>query len=280
MIKLSIIILSYNTQGLTLKCLESIMDQYRKELETGFFDVIIFDNASSDNTVDIIKEKIKNLKNVCIIPNKENLGFSKGNNLAVDKSKSEYVVFLNSDTEVLDQGLVRMVEFLDQNKKVGILGGKLKNPDGTSQKSAGVFYNLPNIFLMLVGLERFGFLRCSPGKVAQVDWVSGACLMIGRDLFNQLNGFNEKLFMYFEDLDICFKAKLKGFTSYFYPLTNILHKERGSSNRAFAIQNIYKGISYFYKEHKPYWQYLILIFLLKLKAAVLILVCVILNKEY
>lgn len=266
MIKLSIIILSYNTKELTLRCIKSIINQYKKHLENGDFEIIIVDNASSDDTVESLKKETKESKNIFIIENNENLGFSKGNNLGAKKTRGEYILFLNSDTEVLDDGFLRMIKFLSENRQIGILGGKLKNFDGSIQKSAGKFYNLKNVFLMLIGLERFRLLRESLTRDKKVDWVSGGCMMTRTDLFKKIGGFDENFFMYLEDMEICFKAKLNGFLTYFYPSVSILHKELGSSNKSFAIINIYKGLLYFYKKYKPYWQYLILLFLLKAKA--------------
>ena len=133
---------------------------------------------------------------------------------------------------------------------------------------------------MLLGLERLGILRESPSREKRVDWVSGACMMVRSASFKSLGGFNEKFFMYFEDMEICYRAKLNNFSTYFYSNVDLLHKELGSGNRTFAIVSIYKGISYFYKEYKPHWEYLVLVFLLKLKAAVLFLFGVIISNKY
>lgn len=276
---LSIIILNYNTKDLILKCLKAIRSQYQNQLVSGEFEVIIVDNGSSDSSVESIEKEIKEAENISIIKNKENLGFSKGNNLGEKKAKGRNLLFLNSDTQILDQGFLKMVNFLENHEKVGILGGRLKNLDGSSQKSVGKFYNLFNVFLMLLGAEKLGLLRESPKKEKKVDWVSGACLMIKSNLFKKIGGFDENFFMYVEDMEISFEANLRGFWTFFYPDVNLLHRELGSSNKTFAILNIYKGLSHFYKKYKPFWQYLILYLLLRLKSFVGIIFGILLNNR-
>lgn len=273
MISLSIIILSYNTKELLKNCLASILSSIDGKF---LYEVIVVDNASTDGSLQEIqnlKLKVKSLSSkLKIIENKENVGFARGCNIGARRSKGKYILFLNSDTQVLDQGFVSMVDFLDKNPKIAVLGGKLHNADGSIQPSSGKFYNLFNLFIMLLGLERLGFLRSSPTKIQKVDWVSGACMMVRSDVFGQLCGFDEKLFMYVEDMEICFRGKLLGFSTYFYPFLRLTHKSLGSSNRTFAIINIYKGILYFYSKHKTRLEYLIVKTLLIVKGEILILI--------
>ena len=250
---LSIIILSFNTKDLTIDCLNAIVAQYKQELDKDEFEIILVDNASSDDTIKTAKNL--NLKNLKIIESQENLGFSKGCNLGAKNASGEYLLFLNSDTEIKDQGFVKMVDYLKKNEKVGILGGALKNENGKAQPSAGRFYNLLTLFLTMIGLERLGFLRESPKGIKRVDWVSGASMMIKKKIFEKIGGFEKELFMYAEDMEFCYRANKKGFATYFYPEVTLFHKEIGSSNRTFAILNIYKGILFFYKKHKPIWEY-------------------------
>ncbi|MBF8249951.1 MAG: hypothetical protein HW400_552 [Candidatus Levybacteria bacterium] len=272
MIKLSIVILSYNTKDLTLACLKSVASLYSQELEKKEFEIIIVENASSDGSPSEISNLKSQISNFKLIISKENLGFGKGCNLGAKVAKGKYLLFLNSDTQVLDNGFFSMVNFLDKNENVAILGGKLENNDGSAQRSCGKFYNLFNLLIMLLGFERFGFLRSSPGKIQKVDWVSGACMMVRSTVFEKLTGFDEKLFMYVEDMEICFRAKKVGFLTYFYPNLKLMHKSLGSSSKAFAIINIYKGILHFYSKYMTYLEYLIAKTLLITKAVILILV--------
>ena len=277
---LSIVVLSYNTKDLTSSCVNSVFNSYEKELKRGDFEILVVDNASTDDTIPFIGKLKNEIPNLRLIENKENYGFSKGNNIGAKEAKGNYVLFLNSDTEVKDKGFLRMLEFMESHGNVGILGGKLKNLDNSVQKSAGKFYTLFNLFLMLVGAERLGLLRSSPSKVRKVDWVSGACMMVRKSTFEKLGGFEEKLFMYMEDMELCFRAKKQGFLTYFYPDVELLHKERGSSNRAFAIIHIYEGILYFYKKYRPSWQYTFARRMLRFKALLLVKLGKIMNNKY
>lgn len=276
--ELSIIILNYKTKVLTINCINSIIEQYKKELTDNKFEIILLDNNSKDQSIeDFRKLKVPGLT---IVESKENLGFAKGCNLGAKHASGEYLLFLNSDTLIKDQGFVKMVDYFKSNKNIGVLGGKLKNADGTSQPSSGKFYNLFNLTLMLLGFEKKGLLRESPNEIKKVDWVSGASFMIKRDLFNKLGGFEKEIFMYMEDMELCFRAKLKGLPTYFYPNIMLFHLERGSSDKTFAILNIYKGILIFYKKHKPKWQYYIVRFMLKTKSILLVSFGKIMNNKY
>lgn len=265
--ELSIIILSFNTKELTLACINSIVEQYKPELEKEQFEIIVVDNASTDGSLTALKNKTR--KGIVLVESKVNLGFSKGCNLGAKSAKGKYLLFLNSDTQIKDQGFLKMTEYLKKNEKIGILGGKLKNEDGSAQASAGNFYNLFNLFFMLLGIEKFGFLRVSPTEIKKVDWVSGASLMIRKKLFEKIGGFEKSLFMYWEDIDLCFKANKNGYPTYFYPEIILFHKELGSSNRSFAILNIYKGILFFYKKNRSGIEYLIAKIMLFSKALIL-----------
>ena len=278
MIILSIIILSYNTKDLTLRCIRSIVNQYRKELEDKILEIIVVDNASSDGSpseISRLRQDFGGQANLKLIQNKENVGFAKGCNIGAKAAEGKYLLFLNSDTQVFDRGFFKMTEFLDEYKEVGILGGKILDPDGTLQRSGGKFYDLWNLFLMLTGGERIGLIRKSPTKIERMDWISGACLMIKKDLFQKLSGFDEHFFMYIEDMELCFRVKKLGLSTYFFPDVKVKHKTLGSSNKAFAIINIYKGILYFYSKHKSYIEYIVAKLFLTAKAAVLIFIGII-----
>ncbi len=278
MVDLSIIILSYNTKQLSLECITSIKEQYKKELDNEKFEIIVVDNNSTDGTLNALR-RLK-FKGFNLVESNENLGFSKGCNLGAKNANGEYLLFLNSDTQIKDQGFLKMLSFLKDKKEIGVLGGKLKNADGSSQLSAGKFYNLLNLFLMLLGLEGFASLRQSPNKITKVDWVSGACLMIKKSVFEKLGGFEKDIFMYLEDMELCFKAKKLGLSTYFYPEIMLYHKELGSSNRTFAISQIYKGILIFYKKHKSRQEYALAKLMLKGKAFILVVLGQIVNNKY
>ncbi len=278
--QLSIITLNFRKPLLTLACIASLYKTYSKEFAEDKFEVIIVDNFSQDNSVEVIKAELKkkNYKNCHLLENSKNAGFGAGNNFGVTKAKGEAVVFLNNDTEVKD-GLQEMLNFLMSHKEVTILGGQLKNDDGSLQNSSGKFYTLWNLALFLLGLQNFGLVDKSPAHIAEVDWVKGALLMIRREAFEVLEGFDEHIFMYLEDMELCFRARKKGYKVFFYPNVNIIHQDQGSSNRTFAIINIYKNMLYFYAKHKSSVEYILAKYMLLIKAYFVILVGMLLNKK-
>ena len=280
--QLSIITINYNKSDLTLSCLKSLYLQYNKELNENIFEVILVDNASRLSDWNRLEQKIKlkNYKNLKIVKNKSNVGFSKGCNIGAQKADGDMFLFLNNDTEIKDRGLVGMIDFLVKNDQVQVLGGKLMNPDQSEQVSVGKFYTLVNAFLLLIGLQRLGFVNNNPTKTSKVDWVKGGCLMVRKKVFESLSGFDENLFMYIEDMEFCYRAKSAGYKVFFFPHVTIVHVDQGSSDRAFAIVNIYQNLLYFYKKHRSRKEYLFLKTVLYAKALILIALGKITNSKY
>ncbi len=269
---LSIVTLNYKKPDLTLLCIESLQKQFEKELKENEIELIVVDNASGDNSVKVLEDKIKEkkYKNISVIANSENGGFGKGCNIGAASAKGKYILFLNNDTLVKDQSFLEMVKYMADHKEVAILGGQLLNSDGTLQPSTGKFYTLFNAFLLLLGMQKFGLLDKSPEKISEVDWVKGGLLMIRKDVFLDLNGFDENIFMYTEDMELCYRAREKSYKVFFYPEAMVLHAEHGSASRSFAIIHIYKGLIYFYKKHKTYFEYSMLKILLITKGIIAI----------
>lgn len=276
---LSILILNFNTKDITLSCINSIIKYYKKQIESGEIEIVVGDNASKDDS-SFLRKKISDSENIFIFKNQENLGFAKGINLLSKNAKGKYFLLLNSDTEFCDSQLLKATEFLENNSKAGVLGLKMTDKDGSLQLSAGKFYNLGNIFLMLFKGERFGVVRFSPKNIQEVDWVCGGAFIIRKNLFEKLKGFDENFFMYVEDMELCFRVRKSGYKTYFYPYSKVIHKEHGSANRAYAILNIYKGILYFYKKHKSILAYVLIKSLFKLKAIFAVLIGNLVRSSY
>jgi GT2 family glycosyltransferase len=249
---LSIIVLNYKKSHLTIECMNSLYKNYKNELEGNVFEIVIVDNGSRDGSVKSLQTEVQNekFKNVKILENKENSGFSKGANIGAKSAAGELFLFLNNDTIVNDEGIARMAEFMKQNDEISILGGKLSNSDGTEQASVGKFYSIKNVLLLLLGMQRIGLTDRNPKQIQEVDWVKGGLMMVRKSVFEKLNGFDEQIFMYTDDMELCFRARSLGFRTFFYPDVSVVHEDQGSSDRSFAVVNIYKGILYFYKKHK------------------------------
>ena len=259
---LSVIIVSFNTKDILRDCLKSLtLNTQYKILNT---ETIVVDNGSADGSVEMVEKEFPNVR---LIKNKKNLGFARANNQGIKIARGEYVLLLNSDTKIVDNALVKMVKFAKSDKKIGIVGPKLLNPDSTPQPSTAPFYTLPVTLISLFGGDRF--LRQSYKDIRKVDWVSGACFLIKREVVENIGLLDEKFFMYVEEMEFCFRAQKAGYQVYFYPQAEVIHQVRGSSSvgKQRAILGIYQGLIYFYQKHFASWQLYMLKFLLQTKAA-------------
>jgi len=279
---LSIVTLNYKKPDLTISCIDSLWEQYEAELSSNKMEVIIVDNDSQDDSVEKIKKEIstKKFHNTHVIANPTNAGFGAGCNIGANASKGEFILFLNNDTLVKDKGLMKMAEYCQNHPEVSILGGQLRNFDGSLQPSVGKFYTPGYAFLLLIGGQKMGILDRSPKNIEQVEWVKGGLLLIRKEVFEKLHGFDEKIFMYTEDMELCYRAHLQGFGIYFYPDVRVLHKEQGSSSKTFAIVNIYKNLLYFYKKHRSPSEYHLVKLMMQTKAKSLIVLGKVTKNSY
>jgi len=280
--KLSIIIISYNTASITKNCIQSIL---KSTADTQLpVEIIVVDNASKDSSVATLETfKRLNLKTFKLIKNSENIGFAKANNQAVKQAQGDYLLFLNSDIVVLQDAVEKLFSFYRQNEKtVHFLGGKLFEKDGiTPQPSCGPFYSLPVIFaaLFLRG-DYWGLTRYSPNKLKKVDWVSGACILTKKNHFQKINGFDEKIFMYMDEIDLLYRAKKAGFNTFFYPEAKFIHLGSASSKgRTYPILQVYRGFLYLYRKHFPQSLFFLKL-LLKLKAWLAIIIGRLTQNQY
>jgi GT2 family glycosyltransferase len=273
---LSIIIVSFNTKDLLVSCVESIL----KNSKGVTFEIIVVDNGSKDGSAEAVKSL-----GARVIKNNENLGFAKGNNQGVNISNGRYVLFLNSDTEIHDNVLGEMVRWMDLAPKAGIATCALKNKDESLQATGGYFPTLSRVFSWMT-IQDLPFIDnlIKPfhpyhsksfffkGDVfyktkKELDWVTGAYFMIRREVLKKAGGWDEKFFMYVEEVDLCFRVKKLGYGVWYIPEWSITHLGGASSkNKEFSLVSEYQGLKKFYKKHFPAWQYPILRFLLKIGA--------------
>src|SRR3989338_7470766 len=201
---LSIIIISYNTKKITKDCLDSMLKSLKKS--TLNYEIIVIDNHSIDRSLQLLREYSSNYSNIRIIENSENTGFGKANNQGVKIAKSDYILLLNSDTVTLNHSIEKLLSFFKENEYDShFVGAKLFNKDMTEQPSTAPFFTLPVVFaaLFLKG-DYWGLTRASPNVSRKVDWVSGACIMTKKDFYNKLNGFDESVFMYMDEVDLLY----------------------------------------------------------------------------
>jgi len=227
----SIIVLNYNGKQYLKECFGSVRKiNYPKNR----YEVIMGDNASSDDSISYVK---KNFPWVKILKFDKNYGFAEGNNKCVEKARGEYVVFLNNDTKVDKKWLIELVKGFDFDDDVAICGSKL------------LFYDRPDVINSAGG--KLAYMGCSSdiglGEKDQkkfneynfVGYVCGASLMIKKQLFDELGGFDPDYFAYCEDTDLCWRAWLYGHKVLYVPNSTVLHKFGGSfgKNRATPLKS-------------------------------------------
>lgn len=248
---LSIIIVSYNTCSLIVKCIESIY----KFSENLTIQILVSDNASSDNTVETLENAFPE---VSILKNSRNLGFAAANNRAINYSKGRFVLFLNPDIIVVEPVFKKMIEFLETNEDAGIVGCKLLNSDGSIQKS--FFDNFPtltNRFLEAIYMEKLFDKQSRHVAIfntsKKVAAIVGACILMRKELIEELGGFDESFFMYCEDMDLNYRVQKLGYNIYFLGNIVMFHYQGASSKvkksyfeKVLTKESVYK---YFLKHY-------------------------------
>ena len=271
--KVSVIILTYNSSAYISELIKSI-----KEFnpDGSSFEIIVVDNLSTDDTL----VKLKPFESeITIKKNEKNLGFAGGINEGAKIAKGDYLLFINPDTQFKKGNIWDMISVFEKFGNAGVVGGKLTDKNGNAEKSAGRFFGLFEILLMTLGLDEVFGVRFSPNKITSVDFVSGGFMMVKKEVFKKLNGFDENFFMYVEDVDFCKRASENGYKTYFTPDVSLIHSSHGSSNRSFAIENIYKGIFYYTKKHGNILSVVLVKLMLKFKAVLIVIIAKILNNN-
>jgi GT2 family glycosyltransferase len=247
---LSIIIPSFNTKSYTERCVGSVLTFPPAEP----YDIILIDNASSDGTVEQIEAKFPSVKTRRM---GYNSGFSKACNAGAKMSQGERLLFLNSDAEVLSGSLDRLTRWLNDHPRTGIAGPTLVNADGKIvQMSWGWDPVVPKEFLQKCltpsPAAAHGFrarlIDSLQRKSKSVDFVSGASLMIRKKIFDELGGFDEQYELYFEDADLCRRARLAGWYVDFVAEAKVVHHSGQSPKPAGRLSLIYQ------QSHRTYYE--------------------------
>lgn len=251
---LSIIIVSYKTKDVLKNCLLSIKDNVSKKIT---YEIIVSDNGSNDKTTQMISDLRFKTSDLTLIENRENLGFSKANNVGVKESKGRYILFLNPDTVIQKDTLEKMVEFMDKTKDAGAATCKVLLPSGNIDDSCHRGFPTPwNSFCHFSGLAKvfpktkiFGGYNLSfldMTKTHEIDALAGSFMIVKREAGEDIGWWDEDYFFYGEDLDFCYMLKQKGWKVYYVPDVSILHLKGVSG----GIKKISKEISTADKETK------------------------------
>lgn len=246
---LSIIVLSFNTKELLRECLASLKKNIRSDLSS---EIIVVDNASSDSSAEMVKEEFKE---VILIANKTNVGYTNGNNMAIRQAKGRYVLFLNADTYVHAKTLETMVSFMDEHKDAGAATCRVELPNGKLDDSCHRGFPTPwRAFCHFSGLSRiFPKSRIFAGyslgwkdlsAIHEIDSCSGAFMIVRREAGEEISWWDEDFFWYGDDLDFCYRLKEKNWKVYFVPTVKILHYKGVSG----GIKNISQHLTRATKE--------------------------------
>jgi GT2 family glycosyltransferase len=232
---ISVCIVNWNTKELLSNCIDSILEK----TSDVSYEVIVVDNNSTDGSAEMVKRRFPNCK---LIESKENLGFSRGNNLGLWEATGKYILFLNPDTILITNALLGMFQFMEVNTDVGAVGCKLRSQDGSIQFTCARTYpSLWNQFCDMMMLNRL-FPRSKMFSTIEmvywdhkdssaVDCLSGACIFAMKGIVTELRGFDEGFFMYAEDVDLCYRIKREGWTLYYLASEEIFHLEGASSKK-------------------------------------------------
>lgn len=273
-LKLSVIIVSFNTKALLANCLESLFDRQPKNVAENFsesdFEVIVVDNASVDGSVKMIRQTFPQVK---LKVNKTNVGFARANNQAIRKSIGQVVALLNSDTLPNQQMLSRVSSYLSSRQNVGAASPTLIYENGLIQSNGGFLPNLFNVWMWMWFIDDLPIVNqlVRPyhqtntsfyTKTRSLGWISGAGLFIKKQVMDKVGLLDESIFMYGEDVDWCWRINRAGYKTINYSGAKLIHLEHGSGSKKSAIMGEYKGLFYVIKKHCPAWQVGIYKFLL------------------
>ena len=250
--KLSIIIVHYNAPEDLKACLRSVQTA-GKDLDC---EIIVVDNASK-SPPDAAEVPPK----ISWIFNKANVGLGAAINQGVAQSRGEVLIFLNQDAELLPDSLKNLQAFFagEKTELLGPVGGRLLFPSGGIQPSCGPFPNLVNLIWrkLLPPIRRKYYLFRADGGPEQVDWVTGAFLALRRPVFQELGGFDAGFFLYYEDADLCLRAREKGYPAYYLPGAVAYHHHPHAvrAEPDPGLQRIIQASRLLYfKKHRPSWE--------------------------
>jgi hypothetical protein len=253
--KLSVIIVTWNSQRFIENCLDSVL----REVNRMNYEIFIVDNASEDLTVELIQSRFPE---ITLIKNEKNVGFAAANNQAIHQSTGELVLLINPDAVILPGALMKMMAFIEQNPSVGIVGPKILNDDGSIQYTCA--RKLPSLLTetwALSGLDkRFRHSRVF-GRYLMSYWdhqdsryvelISGACMMVRREIFQRCGPLDDRFFFMYEDVEFCHRVLQQGYKIYYLADAVVRHAEGRS--RTINIETHYRTALYTYHSMMQYY---------------------------
>ena len=258
MIDVSVIIVNYNVKDLLVNCVTSILSS-SGDLN---IELIVVDNNSFDGSVEQLKYKFPDNNAVKIIESRVNLGFGKANNLGVKSARGKYLLLLNPDTVVQEDTIEKTIKFYEENPKAGAVSCKLVLPNGKLDLACRRSFPKPSVAIYrILGLSKlfprsktfagYNLTYLDENQTYEVEAICGAFMMIRKDIYEEVGGFDEDYFMYGEDLDLCFRIKKAGYKVFYYSGTSTIHF-KGESTRKSSISyvsNFYGAMKIFVQKN-------------------------------
>jgi GT2 family glycosyltransferase len=252
--QLSVIILNYNVRYFLEQCVASV-----QEALIGIdSEIIVVDNLSSDASCEMIKSRFPNIK---LIENDSNLGFPKGNNIGVAQANGKYICILNPDTVVAEDTFEKILTFAEKQENLGIVGCKLIDGSGNflPESKRGVptpfvaltkIFGLYKLFSNWELFNRYYAQHLTENETGKVEILVGAFMVMKRDLYNEIGGFDENCFMYSDDIDLSYMALKCGKSNYYFPETSVIHyKGESTAKDGLYMKRFREAMQFFYKKH-------------------------------
>lgn len=235
---ISVIIVSWNTRELTLRCLQSVCRHFQGE-----FEIILVDNASSDDTLAAVKEQFPLVE---IIANDRNRGYAQANNQAIHRVRGDLVLLLNSDCQITTAGSDQeLTRYFSVHPECGVAGALLFLPNGDLQTGKRVFNTAARVFLTQICF--FDALRNkkppSSSEAYETDYVDGAFLCARKELFQQVGLLDESFFMYAEDMEWCARVKARGWAIRVLPTLAVVHHHAQSAKKDYCRMLLHNAVN-------------------------------------
>ncbi len=267
MVDLSVVIVSWNVCDLLRRCLASVLgasqpaddDLAPMSDSEPSIEIIVVDNASTDGSPEMVRAEFPQVR---LIANPDNRGFTAGNNQGLVESTGRFLLLLNPDTEIVGAALSTMMAYMDAHPEVGALGPRLCYPDGSLQPSRRRFPTLATALVESTVVQEWWrdnpllrryYMADTPDEAIQpVDWVAGACLLVRREVYDQVGGLDEGFFMYSEEMDWCKRIQDAGWKVVYLPTARVIHHEGKSSEQVVPARHIHfqsSKVRYFRKHH-------------------------------
>jgi len=245
--KLSIVVLNYKSRNLVKYFLKGVLNFKLSWM----WEIVVVDNSSKDKVGEIVEKDFPVVK---FIQSKKNIGMGGGNNLGIRKAKGEYVLIANPDVTLNSDAIEKMVNFLDSNEGVGIVGPKILNPDKSRQETC---YRWPKFFTFLYrrtwlgktkhgkeALHYFLYKDVDLEKSREVDWVLGGCFMVRKKAIQEVGAFDERFFLFLEDTDLCRRMWQEDWQVWYLPEADVIHLPHRLSQGKGNLREIFSKLTW------------------------------------